>query len=53
MDKLGLEEIVHISKGRFGLCYCKEKAEHLELSKPTTRARVALRLDNGEISKLS
>ena len=29
----------------------KKKAEHLELLKPTTRARVALRLDNGEISE--
>ena len=51
-DKLGLEEIVHISN-KVGLAYvtAKKKAEHLELLKPTTRARVALRLDNGELSE--
>ena len=51
-DKLGLEEIVHISN-KVGLAYvtAKKKAEHLELLKPTIRAKVALRLDNGEISE--
>ena len=44
-DKLGLEEIVHISN-KVGLAYvtAKKKAEHLELLKPTIRAKVALRL---------
>ena len=29
----------------------KKRAEHLELLKPTVRAKVALRLDTGDISE--
>ncbi|MCX6128707.1 MAG: hypothetical protein NTX25_06535 [Proteobacteria bacterium] len=51
-DKLGLEEIVHIAN-KVGLAYvdAKKAAEYYELMKPTVRARVALRLDDGELSE--
>jgi hypothetical protein len=51
-DKLGLEEIVHIAN-KVGLAYveAKKTAEHYELMKPTVRARVALRLDDGKVSE--
>jgi hypothetical protein len=51
-DKLGLEEIVHIAN-KVGLAYveAKKTAEHCELMKPTVRARVALRLDDGKVSE--
>lgn len=51
-DKLGLEEIVHISN-KVGLAYveAKKQAEHYELLKPTVRARIALRLDDGQLSE--
>ncbi len=51
-DKLGLEEIVHIAN-KVGLAYveAKKKAEHLELLKPSVRARIALRLDDEKISE--
>lgn len=51
-DKLGLEEIVHIAN-KVGLAYvdAKKTAEYFELMKPTVRARVALRLDDGELSE--
>ena len=51
-DKLGLEEIVHIAN-KVGLAYveAKKKAEHLELLKPTVRARIALRLDDDKITE--
>ena len=51
-DKLGLEEIVHISN-KVGMAYvaAKKKAEHLELMKPSIRAKIALRLDSGEVSE--
>lgn len=51
-DKLGLEEIVHIAN-KVGLAYveAKKTAEHYELMKPTIRARVALRLDDGKVSE--
>ncbi len=51
-DKLGLEEIVHIAN-KVGLAYvdAKKKAEHFELMKPTVRARIALRLDDGELTE--
>ncbi len=51
-DKLGLEEIVHIAN-KVGLAYveAKKTAEHYELLKPTVRARIALRLDDGDISE--
>lgn len=51
-DKLGLEEIVHIAN-KVGLAYVEAKklAEHFELLKPTVRARIALRLDDGQLSE--
>lgn len=51
-DKLGLEEIVHITN-KVGLAYveAKKTAEHLELLKPTVRARIALRLDDDNMSE--
>jgi hypothetical protein len=51
-DKLGLEEIVHITN-KVGLAYveAKKTAEHLELLKPTVRARIALRLDDDSMSE--
>lgn len=51
-DKLGLEEIVHLSN-KIGLEYAKAKkdAERLELLKPTVRARVSIRLDDGQVSE--
>ncbi|MBM4251252.1 MAG: hypothetical protein FJ146_04735 [Deltaproteobacteria bacterium] len=52
-DKLGLEEIVHLAN-KIGLefAHAKREAERLELLKPTVRARIAIRLDNGEISEV-
>lgn len=52
-DKLGLEEIVHLAN-KIGLEFAnaKREAERLELLKPTVRARIAIRLDNGEISEV-
>lgn len=51
-DKLGLEEIVHIAN-KVGLAYveAKKKAEYLDLMKSSIRAKVSLRLDDGEISE--
>lgn len=51
-DKLGLEEIVHLAN-RVGLEYAaaKREAERLELLKPTVRAQVSIRLDDGEITE--
>ncbi|MFW7378144.1 MAG: hypothetical protein ACOH5I_05005 [Oligoflexus sp.] len=51
-DKLGLEEIVHIAN-KVGLDYveAKKSAEHYELMKAPTRARIALRLDDGKMSE--
>jgi hypothetical protein len=51
-DKLGLEEIVHITN-KVGLAYveAKKSAEHYELLKGPTRARIALRLDDGKMSE--
>ncbi|MES2745475.1 MAG: hypothetical protein V4655_08605 [Bdellovibrionota bacterium] len=51
-DKLGLEEIVHISN-KVGLAYvdAKKIAEHLDLMKPIIRAQIALRLDDDKISE--
>lgn len=51
-DRLGLEEIVHLAN-KVGLDYvtAKKEAERLELLKATVRARVSLRLDDGEISE--
>jgi len=51
-DKLGLEEIVHLAN-RVGLEYVKAKkqAEKLELLKPTVRAQIAIKLDDGAMSE--
>lgn len=51
-DKLGLEEIVHLAN-RIGLEYAtaKRDAERLELLKPTVRAQVTIRLDDGSMSE--
>ena len=51
-DKLGLEEIVHITN-KVGLAYveAKRNAEHYELMKAPTRARISLRLDDGKMSE--
>jgi hypothetical protein len=51
-DKLGLEEIVHLAN-RVGLEYAaaKKDAELLDLMKPTVRARVALRIDDGAMTE--
>jgi hypothetical protein len=51
-DRLTLEEIVHLAN-KIGLQYAtaKKDAEKLELLKPTVRARVALRLDNEDLTE--
>ncbi len=51
-DKLGLEDIVHLAN-KIGLEYAtaKREAERLDLLKPTVRARVSIRLDDGELSE--
>ena len=50
--KLGLEEIVHIAN-KVGLDYvdAKKKADHMSLIRPTVKARVMLRLDDGSTSE--
>lgn len=52
-EKLGLEEIVHLAN-KIGLEYvtAKKEAERYELLKPTVRARVAMRLDDGSLSEV-
>lgn len=52
IDRLGLEEIVQISH-KVGLEYVhlKQEAERLELLRPVIRAKIALRLDTGDISE--
>lgn len=52
-DKLGLEDIVHVAN-RIGLEYAaaKREAERLDLLRPTVRARVAMRLDDGNVSEV-
>lgn len=51
-DKIGLEEIVRLAN-KVGLEYvdAKKKAEHYELMKAPTRARIAMRHDNGELNE--
>jgi hypothetical protein len=51
-DKLGLEEIVHLAN-KVGLEFAaaKRDAERLELLKPTVRARVMIRLDDGSMAE--
>ena len=52
-DKLGLEEIVHLAN-KIGLEFVtmKKEAERFDLLKATVRARVSMRLDNGEHSEV-
>ena len=51
-DKLGLEEIVHLSN-KIGLEYAaaKKEADKLELLKPTVRAKISMRLDDGKMTE--
>ncbi len=51
-DKLGLEEIVYLTN-KIGLEYAeaKKQLDKLELLKPTIRARIAIRLDTGELTE--
>ena len=51
-DRLGLEEIVHLAN-RIGLEYAtaKKECDHLELMRATVRARIMIRLDDGEMSE--
>jgi hypothetical protein len=51
-EKLGLEEIVHLAN-RIGLEFAaaKKESERLELLKPTVRARISIRIDDGKISE--
>lgn len=51
-DRLGLEEIVHLAN-KVGLEYvaAKKEADRMELLKPTVRARIMLRLDDGTMSE--
>ena len=51
-DKMGLEEIVQTTN-RVGMDYVKARreTERLELMKPTIRARISLRLDDGSLSE--
>lgn len=51
-DKLGLEDIVHLAN-KVGLEYARAKkdSERLDLMKATVRARVSIRLDDGNLSE--
>ncbi len=51
-DRLGLEEIVHLAN-KVGLEYAsaKKDADRLELLKPTIRARIMIRLDDGVLNE--
>jgi hypothetical protein len=51
-DRLGLEEIVHLAN-KVGLEYAtaKKEADRLELLKPTVRAKIMIRLDDGNMSE--
>ena len=51
-EKLGLEDIVHLAN-KIGLEYAaaKRDAERLDLLKPTVRARVSIRLDDGNLTE--
>ncbi len=51
-EKLGLEDIVRLAN-KVGLEYvaAKADAERLELMKPTVRARITLRLDDGNLTE--
>jgi hypothetical protein len=52
-DRLGLEEIVHLTN-KIGMEFvdAKKDAELLELLKPTVRARIMLRYDDGSMSEV-
>lgn len=51
-EKLGLEDIVHLAN-RVGLEFAtaKKESERLELLRPTVRARISIRMDDGKISE--
>jgi len=51
-DKLGLEEIVHLTN-KIGLEYAeaKKQLDKMELLKPTIRARITIRLDTGGLNE--
>ena len=51
-DRLGLEDIVHLAN-KIGLEYANARrdAERLELLKPTVRARISIRLDDGNLTE--
>jgi hypothetical protein len=51
-EKLGLEEIVQIAN-KIGLEYvdARKEAERLELLKPTIRARIAIKHDDGKLTE--
>ena len=51
-DKLGLEEIVKLTN-KIGLEYveAKRKAEYYDLMKSPTKSKIALRIDDGEMSE--
>jgi hypothetical protein len=51
-EKLGLEEIVHLTN-RIGMEYAsaKKEADRLEMLRATVRARIMLRLDDGQMSE--
>lgn len=52
IDKLSLEEIVHLAN-RVGLEFAaaKKEADKLDLMKPTVRARISLRIDDGDMTE--
>jgi hypothetical protein len=52
VDRLGLEDIVQLAN-KIGLEYAqaRKEAEKLDLMKPTVRARVSLRLDDGSMTE--
>ncbi len=51
-DKFGLEEIVKLTN-KIGLEYveAKRKAEYFELMRSPTKAKIAIRIDDGEMSE--
>ena len=51
-DRLGLEEIVRLAN-KIGLEYveAKKKAEHYELMKSPTRAKITLKYDDGQYNE--
>ena len=53
MAGLGLEEIVHITN-KVGLDYVEAKkiSDHLTLLKSSTKAKIMLRLDDGQLSEV-